>query len=78
MTSESEFAFGFWFGIIVARSIGFKSDQVAVREHLRSVQRWDLTLTPEEVLRIYIDREGAVTEDFLQIVREAESFDRER
>jgi hypothetical protein len=85
MTSESDFVLGFWFGIVVARTMGFQKDQVAVREHLRSVERGDLTLfpTPEEVRRLCIDLVEAqlgrpATEEYLEVVRAAERFDRER
>jgi hypothetical protein len=85
MTSESDFVLGFWFGIVVARSMGFQTDQTAVREHLGRIERGDRPLipTPEEVRRLCIDLVeahggGPATEEYLQTVREAESFDRER
>src|SRR4051812_17282405 len=53
MESEADFRVGFWFGVMLANSMGFKCDRTAVYDQLRALARGDLTLMPsrEEAFR---------------------------
>jgi hypothetical protein len=53
MESEGDFRLGFWFGLLVARSMGFNANYDAILDQVRDVARGELTLmpSPEEVKR---------------------------
>lgn len=46
MENESDFCVGFWFGLFVAKSLGFEAQTNTIYDQFRSVARGDLTLMP--------------------------------
>jgi hypothetical protein len=53
MESEQDFRLGFWFALMLARTMGFNTTPQAIYDQLRSVADGDLTLmpSPEDALR---------------------------
>jgi hypothetical protein len=46
MESESSFRVGFWFGLLLAKSMGFDALPQGIYDQLRNVARSELTLMP--------------------------------
>ncbi len=53
MQSEGDFRLGFWFALLVAKTMGFNATPDAIYNQLRSVAHGELTLmpSPEDALR---------------------------
>lgn len=67
---EADFRAGYWFGLFLARTMGFNPDIDAIYEQLRSVARGDLSLmaSPAEVMRELQSQMGRpLTEQELQL-----------
>jgi hypothetical protein len=60
MESERDVRLGFWFGLLLARTMGFNAGTDAIYNQLRSVERGELTLmpSPEDVLHDFQSKLG--------------------